>query len=59
MLNDTLALDSDDEYRLTGTETRPKEMVAVPIERAGMAGTRDAGVRKGMGTLTNDDRGRK
>jgi hypothetical protein len=36
MLNDTLAFDSDDEYRLTGTETRPNEIVALPIERAGM-----------------------
>jgi hypothetical protein len=59
MLNDTLDLDSDDEYRLTGTETRPKEMVALPMERAGMAETREAGVEEGMGTLTNDDRGRK
>jgi hypothetical protein len=59
MLKDTLDLDSDDEYRLTGTETRPKEMVALPIERAGMAETRWAGVEERMGTLTNDDRGRK
>jgi len=59
MLNDTLDLDSDDEYRLTGTETRPKEMVAVPIERAGIAGTREAEGEEGMGTLTNDERGRK
>jgi hypothetical protein len=59
MLNETLVLDSDDEYRLTGTETRPKEMVAVPIERAGMAVTREAEVEEGMGTLTNDERGRK
>ena len=36
MLNDTLALDSADEYRLTGTDTRPNEMVAVAMERAGM-----------------------
>jgi hypothetical protein len=36
MLKDTLVLDSDDEYRLTGTETSPKEMVAVAIERAAM-----------------------
>jgi hypothetical protein len=36
MLKDTLDLDSDEEYRLTGTETRPKEMVAVAIERAGI-----------------------
>jgi len=31
MLNDTLALDSADEYRLTGTDTRPNEMVAVAM----------------------------
>ena len=36
MLNDTLALDSADEYRLTGTETSPNEIVAVAMERAGM-----------------------
>jgi len=36
MLKETLVFDSDDEYRLTGTETRPKEIVAVPIERAGI-----------------------
>jgi hypothetical protein len=36
MLKDTLDLDSDEEYRLTGTETRPKEMVAVAMERAGI-----------------------
>jgi hypothetical protein len=59
MLNDTLDLDSDEEYRFTGTETRPKEMVAVPIERAGIAGTREAEGEEGMGTLTNDERGRK
>jgi hypothetical protein len=59
MLNDTLDLDSDEEYRLTGTETRPKEMVAVPIERAGIAVTRGAEGEEGMGTLTNDERGRK
>jgi hypothetical protein len=29
MLNDTLLFDSEDEYRLTGTETRPNEIVAV------------------------------
>ena len=33
-----LVFDSDDEYRLTGTETRPKEIVAEAIERAGMSG---------------------
>jgi hypothetical protein len=37
MLNDTLDLDSDEEYRLTGTETSPNEMVAVPMDRAAMA----------------------
>ena len=31
-----LAFDSDEEKMLTGTETRPKEIVAVPIDRAGM-----------------------
>src|SRR5262245_51511281 len=36
MLKDTLAFDSDDENRFTGTETRPNEIVAVPIVRAGM-----------------------
>src|SRR6266542_3957153 len=36
MLNDTLALDSADEYKLTGTETSPKDMVAVPIDLAGI-----------------------
>jgi len=36
MLNETLALDSADEKMLTGTETRPKEIVAVPIDRAGI-----------------------
>jgi hypothetical protein len=36
MLKDTLDLDSDEEYRFTGTETRPKEIVAVAIERAGI-----------------------
>jgi hypothetical protein len=36
MLNDTLDFPSDDEYRLTGTETSPNEMVAVPMDRAAM-----------------------
>jgi hypothetical protein len=36
MLNDTLDFDSAEEYTLIGTETRPKEIVAVEIERAGM-----------------------
>ena len=36
MLNETLAFDSADEKRLTGTETSPNEMVAVPMERAGI-----------------------
>jgi hypothetical protein len=39
MLNDTLLFDSEDEYRLTGTETRPNEIVAVAIERGGMIGS--------------------
>jgi len=39
MLNETLAFDSEDEYRFTGTETSPKEIVAVAIERAGMGKT--------------------
>jgi hypothetical protein len=43
MLNETLALDSADEYRLTGTDTRPKEIVALAIERAGMERGRGAG----------------
>jgi len=37
MLNDTLDFDSEEEYRLTGTEKRPDEMVAVPMERAAMS----------------------
>src|SRR5215204_3341346 len=37
MLNDMLDLDSEEEYRLTGTETSPNEMVAVPMDRAAMA----------------------
>jgi hypothetical protein len=45
MLNDTLLFDSDDEYRLTGTETRPNEMVAVAIERGGMVGSLEGGAR--------------
>jgi len=36
MLKDTLAFDSEEEYRLTGTETRPKEIVAVPMDLAGI-----------------------
>jgi hypothetical protein len=36
MLKDTLARDSDEEYTWTGTETRPKEIVAVPVERTGI-----------------------
>src|SRR5690242_7304389 len=36
ILNETLALDSDDEYRFTGTETRPNEIVAAAIGRAGI-----------------------
>src|SRR5688500_15769730 len=36
MLNDTLDFPSEDEYRLTGTETSPNEMVAVPMDRAAM-----------------------
>jgi hypothetical protein len=41
MLNDTLALDSDDEKMLTGTDTRPKEIVAVAIDLAGMFGAEE------------------
>lgn len=37
MLKDTLVFDSEEEYRLTGTLTSPKEIVAVAIERAAMA----------------------
>ena len=48
MLNDTLDLDSDDEYRLTGTETRPNEIVAVPIERAGMGEVGKSGRGRGQ-----------
>jgi hypothetical protein len=36
MLKLTVADDSLAEYRDTGTETSPKEMVAVPIARGGM-----------------------
>src|SRR5678815_453256 len=36
MLKDTEAADSPVEYTCTGTETSPKEIVAVPIERTGM-----------------------
>jgi hypothetical protein len=36
MLNETLAEDSAVENRLTGTETSPKEIVAEPMERAGI-----------------------
>jgi hypothetical protein len=39
MLNDTLDFDSLDEKRLTGTETRPNEIVAEAIERAGIGGS--------------------
>jgi len=37
MLKLTLADDSLEEYRLTGTETSPKEIVAEPIDLAAMA----------------------
>src|SRR3954471_14036074 len=36
MLKETLAFDSADEKICTGTDTRPKEIVAVAIFRAGM-----------------------
>jgi hypothetical protein len=36
MLNETVAADSAEEYSFTGTETRPKEIVAEPIGRAGI-----------------------
>src|SRR5688572_27455902 len=36
ILNDTLAFDSADEYRLTGTETRPNEMFAPAMALAGI-----------------------
>jgi hypothetical protein len=42
-LNETLALDSDDEYKFTGTETRPNEIVAAAIGRAGIR-TREWGI---------------
>ena len=50
-MKETLALDSADEYRFTGTETRPKEMVALEIERAGMGVLRlvHRGKRWGVG----------
>jgi hypothetical protein len=44
MLKDTLVFDSEDEYRLTGTETRPKEIVAEAMERAGIGGSGWGGV---------------
>jgi hypothetical protein len=37
MLKLTLAVDSLEEYRWTGTETSPNEIVAVPIDLAAMA----------------------
>jgi hypothetical protein len=37
MLNDTLGRVSDAEYRLIGTDTRPKEIVALPMERAAIS----------------------
>ena len=37
MLKLTLAADSLEEYRWTGTETSPKEIVAVPMDLAAMA----------------------
>jgi hypothetical protein len=49
MLNDTLLFDSEDEYRLTGTETRPNEIVAVAIERGGMVGSLDGGANETSG----------
>jgi uracil phosphoribosyltransferase len=36
MLKETLAFDSEDEKICTGTDTSPKEIVAVAILRAGM-----------------------
>jgi hypothetical protein len=36
-LNEIAEDDSPDEYSSTGTETRPKEMVAVLMERAGIS----------------------
>jgi hypothetical protein len=36
MLKLILAVDSLEEKRLIGTETSPKEIVAEPIDRAGM-----------------------
>jgi hypothetical protein len=50
MLNDTLLFDSEDEYRLTGTETSPNEIVAVAIERAGMVGNQGGGANETSGT---------
>jgi hypothetical protein len=46
MLKDTLLFDSEDEYRLTGTETRPNEIVAVAIERGGMVGSLEGGANE-------------
>jgi hypothetical protein len=37
MLKDTLDFDSAEEYKLTGTDTSPNEMVAVPMDRAAMS----------------------
>jgi hypothetical protein len=54
MLNDTLLFDSDEEYRFTGTETRPNEIVAVAMERGGMIVYRVGGAER-----TNGARHRK
>jgi hypothetical protein len=40
MLKEMLAFDSADVKRFTGTETSPKEIVALAIVRAGMCGHR-------------------
>jgi hypothetical protein len=57
MLNETFDFDSDAEYRFTGTDTSPKEIVALAMERAGMGreaagrGMRNARRRAGAYTL--------
>jgi len=43
MLNEMLAFDSEDEKSWTGTDTRPNEIVAEPMDRAGMAGRSEWG----------------
>jgi hypothetical protein len=52
MLKDTLLFDSEDEYRFTGTETSPNEIVAVAMERAGMGVYQGGGAKQTSGART-------